>query len=133
MTVTLKTLATATEQAIFDQVTTHMLTQMARSEKHITEDGHSATYCTYRGEDGRKCAVGALIADDEYHPLMDNTGDVYMMNDAGYLGDIDETRLEFLYSLQHIHDAEHPDLWAAELSNVAKKRGLTFTPPTVGH
>jgi protoporphyrinogen oxidase len=133
MTVTLKTLATATEQAIFDQVATHMLTQMVCSKKSVREHGDLHSYCAYRGDDGRKCAIGALIADDEYHPLMDNTGDALMMNEAGYFGDIDEARVQFLYDLQRIHDVEPPNLWAAELRSMADKHGLTFTPPTSGN
>ena len=31
----------------------------------------TAGLCVFRGEDGRRCAVGVQISDEEYHPHMD--------------------------------------------------------------
>lgn len=57
--ITLATLPSATEKEVFDQVSDHLLSQKIRSMK----DG----VCLYRMSDGRKCAAGCLISDDEYN------------------------------------------------------------------
>lgn len=56
--------APMTAQEVFDKVVNHLYTQ-GRPAK---EDGKS---CRYRGPNGTKCAVGCLIPDDEYRPIME--------------------------------------------------------------
>lgn len=48
-----------TEQEIFDKVAEHLQKQGHRA---LNEDG----VCVYRGKNGTKCAVGALIPDELY-------------------------------------------------------------------
>lgn len=68
----------------------------------IEEDGH----CLYRGPNGRKCAIGQLIPNDQYNLKMDigysGVGFKHEVNDVliknGY------TNLEFLSVLQNCHD-----------------------------
>ena len=60
-----KTLTTREE--IFDYVEAHLKKQGYRSMLD-TRTGQ----CGYRGEDGGMCAVGCLIADDEYMPYVEN-------------------------------------------------------------
>lgn len=57
----------AEAQEIFNKVATHLLTQGKRS---VASDGS----CMYRGPEGTKCAIGCLIEDDEYHPLLEGKG-----------------------------------------------------------
>ena len=52
-----------TQQQIFDKVATHLLTQGAKSMMGDT--------CRYRGSNGAKCAVGCLIKDDHYDPILE--------------------------------------------------------------
>jgi len=59
--ITLKTLPQATAQEVYDQVKTHLLSQMRRSEANGN--------CSYRGEGGLKCAAGILISDEEMENL----------------------------------------------------------------
>ena len=47
-------------QKLFDKTVIHLLTQM---EQSISDDGDS---CAYRGTNGLKCAIGALIDDKWY-------------------------------------------------------------------
>ena len=63
-----KTLATREE--IFEHVAEHLKNQDARSMQ-VKPDG-SGVQCAYRGAGDRMCAVGCLIADDEYDPGMEN-------------------------------------------------------------
>ena len=46
----------------FDLVAKHLLTQGSQS---LAADGRS---CMYRGENGTKCAIGVVIADEFYDP-----------------------------------------------------------------
>lgn len=69
--ITLKTLHAASLQEIFDQVAKHLLTQNAPAA-YFNQDGDRN--CLYRTFDGGKCAVGCLIADDEYSPVIENLG-----------------------------------------------------------
>jgi hypothetical protein len=69
--ITLKTLHAASLQEIFDQVAKHMLAQNAPAV-YINQDGDRN--CLYRTFDGRKCAVGCLIADDEYSSAIEDLG-----------------------------------------------------------
>jgi hypothetical protein len=57
--------------------------------------------CMYRSEDGRKCAAGLSITDDEYDPLMEHTSidDVIREFNLTYDGDID-----LLTRMQGAHD-----------------------------
>lgn len=55
--ITLKTLADATEQEVFDQVANHLLTQMKKSE-HTRKNPYEYVNCLYRSSDGLKCAAG---------------------------------------------------------------------------
>jgi hypothetical protein len=47
-------------------IVTHLKTQLAQGL-------NAGGACCYRGEDGLKCAVGALIPDDQYTPQMDGS------------------------------------------------------------
>lgn len=53
-----------TLQEIFDTVAIHLITQNAVSM-------HQGS-CAYRGDHGRKCAIGCLISDEVYMPSMEN-------------------------------------------------------------
>ena len=61
----------AAHQVIFERVAQHLFQQgqCAMWERDM---------CAYRGDDGTRCAVGALIADEEYHPEMEGR-DLHML------------------------------------------------------
>ena len=54
-----------TEQEIFDTVLEHLRKQ---GKAALSAEGD----CTYRGPDGTACAVGCLIPDELYDPLIEN-------------------------------------------------------------
>ena len=118
--ITLKTLAQATAQEVFDQVAKHLLAQMQVSKK---ED--SRNLCAYRGAGGLKCAAGCLIADDEYSESMDIphsfSWDEMIAEEIA-----PSTHADLISELQQIHDNHPPDSWKNHLKLFARVRGLAF-------
>jgi hypothetical protein len=57
-----------TAQEIFDKVINHLLQQGGPALNYNYDDD---PVCRYRSNNGLKCAVGCLIPDDQYDPLME--------------------------------------------------------------
>ena len=113
-----------TMQEAFDTVVTHLLTQNAKSV-----GVRSTSSCKYRGEQGMKCAVGCLIADEHYHPDLEdmsssNSGVETAIRKSGYVVD------EKLYRrLQRVHDNIDVKFWPGHLEMAARDANLKFNPP----
>jgi len=111
-------------QKVFDTVVRHLLDQ---GQPSIDEDGH----CAYRGRDGRKCAIGALIADEHYQPCMEGvaTDDIIVVEALNQsLGfDVCEIPLglDVLAALQETHDETEPKDWMDALLLIADEYGLS--------
>ena len=114
MKVTLENLAQATEQQIFDQVATHLLTQKKQS---ATVTGG----CKYR-HNGLMCAAGCLIADDEYRESLENSSWLKLSN----AGQVPEAHKGFIHSLQRIHDSKFSSNWFHCLEQLAIAHKLSF-------
>ena len=115
--ITLATLSEATAQEVFNQVTTHLLTQNEVS----TKDGR----CVYHFN-GLKCAAGCLIADDEYAlEFEDITWDQLVHIDRR----VPTHHANLISNLQRVHDRYNPEEWAAELEEFAKNNNLVFNGP----
>lgn len=114
--ITLATLSAATAQQVFDQVKTHLLTQMEKSQIVCT-DGYLR--CKYRAGT-LMCAAGCLISDDEYKEDMDvehpigNSWDAII--DRFYAPKSHE---DLVSMLQWVHDQNEPSTWAEKLKMVA--------------
>lgn len=138
--ITLTNLHTKSLQEVFDYVVTHMFTQNQRS---LLPDGSG---CAYRGSDGRMCAVGCLITDDEYEaidllfrraneqdPAAEQEsieGNRWMsvclvMNRAGITRPSEDMQM-LLTGLQRVHDQYNTRDWPQILSSTATAHGLTF-------
>lgn len=116
--ITLKTLAQATKQEVFNQVATHLLKQNERSCREV--DG----VCMYRNSRGLKCAVGCLISDDEYIQLFENNTWDYVVKTLMLAPN---AHLELITELQHIHDNYNPIDWQQRLEELANRHhGLTM-------
>lgn len=113
--ITLKTLHLATAQEVFDQVKTHLLTQMERSVDFIS-------YNKYRSHNGLKCAAGCLIADDEY--TMDMEGRIWSSLVIENI--IPDYHAILIRDLQFLHDCYQPPEWEERLEKVAKKHDLEW-------
>lgn len=116
--ITLATLHLATEQEIFDQVSSHLLTQNRKSK---ISSNHM---CAYRGDEGLKCAAGCLISDEEYTEKMEENSWYNLIK----LGLIPEHHAGLISQLQTIHDNYDPIAWEFYLQDLAKIRNLIFQP-----
>lgn len=112
-----------TEQEIFDIVSTHLLKQDKQSRTRTTiGDIHFVDSCMYRGSEGRKCAIGCLIPDDQYVKAMEGNNMLSpLMYNCLYGQGIDVSKhLIFLSHLQHIHDRSEPEDWERMLEETAR-------------
>lgn len=112
--ITLKTLHLATAQEVFDQVKTHLLTQMERAV-----DFNS---CKYRTHNGLKCAAGCLIADDEY--TMDMEGRTWISLVIDSVAPTNHSGM--IRDLQFVHDNYNHLEWEAKLKEIAKENKLEW-------
>lgn len=114
--ITMKNLHLATEQQVFDQVATHLLTQNAKA---LAGSGG----CQYRLklDNGTvlKCAVGCLIADNEYGSKIES--ELYGSNEFNeFFGFEDEAPHFFLLRrFQGLHDNYPVSIWKEELQQIA--------------
>ena len=91
-----------TEQEIFDTVLTHLREQ---GKAAATDDGG----CRYRDADGTACAVGCLIPDELYDPVIEGLSVSQIIRAAVYLHDQAQARAPFTRITNHI-GAEHLQL-----------------------
>ena len=120
--ITLKTLKDATKQEVFDQVAEHLLNQNKQS---LDPDKYN-DICVYRAPGGLKCAVGCLIADDEYSKEWEGKAwSIIRPNIAKDLDiDFDGEHESLLIKLQSVHDIYEPDRWLTNLKQLAEVEKL---------
>jgi len=108
----------ATKQETFDVVARHLLTQNAKSEEVV----NGRRYCRYRGDEGRRCAVGVLIPDDIYSAEFEGR----FADELGLLLPSLGHDVDLCVELQHVHDCENgPRKWPAHLRSLAERYGLS--------
>jgi hypothetical protein len=100
-------------QEIFDFVANHLLTQ---NEKALENER-----CCYRAGD-LKCAVGALIADEDYDCNFEGKSlELLHKLEKSIFSDIKDNKLILLGDLQFIHDFYDPESWLEKLSSLARE------------
>lgn len=117
------------DQATFDHIVNHMLTQNCRSLLRGKVKRLTGVECGYRGgHSGElKCAIGCLIDDWLYSPALEGVG-VYtdaVRNAIAWSGWSTNLPLD---RLQEIHDGEDARDWEAHLAAFAEINGLKFRP-----
>lgn len=142
-------------QEIFDVVSTHLLTQKKQARQGVDDEGLGSGICQYRTSTGLKCAVGCLITDHQYTPVMERAGSLINF-DSLNLDDLpEESNCSFtdraagakavltalrdnnvdvnnhdivalLTRLQAMHDNEEPRRWPARLSMLAVEFQLKY-------
>jgi hypothetical protein len=110
--ITLKTLYKASEQEIFDQIASHLLTQNAASQV----EGVPA----YRDSQGRESAAGSLMADDEYSINFEGDDWLGLIRNNLVVG----IHSRLVTHLEHIHDHREAGEWREELATTAQLYGL---------
>lgn len=108
--ITLATLAQATEQEVFDQVASHLLTQKKRSLAIEISDG-----CVYRGEGGMSCAAGCLISDEEYDEVFEFKSWTGLVREKM----VPDVHSKLITTLQDVHDGCEVKNWREKLDLVA--------------
>lgn len=92
-------------QEIFDRVLEHAKTMDGPS--YFMEDGRSPT-CAYRGCNGNKCLIGAILPDNLYCPKMESNVIENLLLEHPEVDDYfqvqSEEDVKFLSSLQMCHD-----------------------------
>lgn len=128
--ITLRTLHLFPARTIFLYVVRHLLRQ---NEPAMERDNTQDVNWLYRTAYGKRCAVGCLIADDEYTPDMEYLSVMEMVayvNDtlgAQFMQPPDESVLRLLDALQAVHDSRAPCTWPQELLKVAQKQHIQLT------
>lgn len=123
----------------FDQVVTGLAAQgFQRSGAEVDDEFR----CRYRGEEGRRCAVGQLLPDELCPPEIENHMVIalpaaqkdHLLGDLGGL-DGDELRYErerrlgFLQHLQYAHDdGSTPEAMRGRLLTLAMRQDLNPSP-----
>ena len=108
-------------QTIFNRVARHLLRQNAKSEGVRC----GATTCLYRGPQGRRCAIGIFITDENYTRRMEThnlTTLLQMYEDRVPSWFTEHQRL--LRALQRLHDEEWVTDWRTSLAQIARSFGL---------
>ena len=106
-------------QEVFNKVAEHLLTQKAPA---IDPDSDC---CVYRAPDGKMCAVGCLISDEEYKPEFEQDGIGRIIN-KGFLPNLKEHE-SLLLELQRVHDSSNGSFWKDDLIEVSKLFNLDMS------
>lgn len=129
-----------TPQEIFDKVVNHLRAQNSKAMGPNTEvHGANTTMayradkmiCMYRAPDGKKCAAGCLIQDDEYSEWMEGIsmdGVIYHPRCPPSLYERLREHLNLIAWVQSIHDTNIVDQWESSLEFAARRFNLTYTP-----
>ncbi len=115
-------------QDVFNRVATHLLTQNKKSAiQRPPEKG--GEFCVYRGPDGTKCAIGALIKDEFYSSDLERKycdhGVVIPALEASLNCCLSDDDKDFLRRLQRVHDSAPVVAWRRCLRKEAKLHGLS--------
>ena len=114
------------KQETYDKVASHLLTQRAKS-LHSIGKYESVKGCAYRGDEGRTCAVGCLIADKYYDPFLEEKNiRSHSVQIALELSGVDLNLVNLLAKLQLVHDDCPVEDWETRLRAIADSEGLTF-------
>lgn len=109
-----------TNQEIFNAVYLGLKSQ--GFERSLRSEG----YCTYRGDNGRKCAVGWLIPDENYSPAIEGDSALDRSVQECLPAEL-KGKTQFLNKLQVVHDdGLDPGLMQTYLLDFAENYGLTI-------
>jgi hypothetical protein len=117
-----------TAQELFDTIVAGLRSQKARSVMAPLGDEEEA--CAYRGVEGRKCALGWVIPDEDYTPALEGQtlGGLLQNNMLpDELAQEFEVNRHLLIILQSIHDHDPIDTWEHSFQRIAGIEGLNYT------
>jgi len=122
------TVRESSQQEVFNKIVTHLRKQGKRSVNEYNK-------CVYRGLDGRMCAVGCLIPDENYKKGFDKSGGVNiggLFFDGAFVGTgiLPKKHLDLLISMQRVHDKYSVEKWEEQFKAVAENRNLVLKSVT---
>lgn len=102
-----------TDKDIFDYVSSFLMKQGQRSYLSNYE-----TSCAYRGIDNTKCAIGCIIADEFYDPIIEKQTayDIEVQHAIELSLPNYKINERFLSKLQEVHDSYEIDQWEVNFS-----------------
>ncbi len=114
-------------QEVFDYVVAALRKQGRKSL--VFDSATKKELCSYRGEEGKKCAAGHLIPDEDYNPTWENIAVrigvdnpvVHYFASKGY-------DIKLISKLQYCHDNRVVHNWEEEFCFIADEMGLKYTP-----
>lgn len=110
-----------TKQEIFDKVVAGLASQ--GFERSV--DAESPHRCMYRGAEGRRCAAGWLIPDEQYRAGLEKLPVVSAAVCGVLVGLVGEENILFVQALQDVHDNGRTPLSMQDnLRNVAGRYSL---------
>ena len=116
-------------QSLFETISRHLF---AQGELSVKPKNPNSVYdrCAYRGENGLKCAVGAVLPDEEYQKVFDEanmpvTSVVYEL-DHGPTRKLFMGNLDLLANLQAVHDDARNWETSENMTNALIKVGTMF-------
>lgn len=107
-------------QEVFDKVATHLLKQGSRSE--------FGGGCAYRSPDGKMCAVGCLLQDEQYSPKLEGINTRHELVQAALKEsgiDLTQKMQCMLQELQECHDHKPISMWPLVLREIAGRYKLS--------
>ena len=123
---------------VYEKVRAHLLSQMERAvvpSAYRMKD-MSGAQCMYRTQEGLSCAIGCLIDDEHYIPVLEGCGIDELVLDELVLDEISDLRtalhksgvditindmVSLLGALQRTHDTLPPKDWEKELDRLKTK------------
>lgn len=119
-------------QEIFTKAVNGLRKQAAKSFRITHSRGEE---CAYRGEEGRKCAIGHVLPDEKYCPEMEGLPVTELRNDFEVdsiimPSDLSESDgIAFLIRLQSIHDSYLPSAWENKFKDLTLDFPILVLPP----
>lgn len=113
-------------QELFDKVATHLLTQNAKAHNPDDLDYLGHPRCMYRALDGKLCAVGCLITDENYNPNQEGEPARVLKNiiELSVGRKLLHSEVRLLTELQSIHDRRQVKDWRYFLTKLAEENEL---------
>ena len=109
----MKITESTTPREVFDFVARHLLTQ---AESATDGNGN----CMYRAPNGCKCAIGALLDDEDYGRIEEGYGIGRVVEALGW----PRALKPLMRDLQMAHDCLGPASWSGSLRRIGEAYGL---------
>ena len=123
-------------ETLFKLSADHLIRQGRKAENYFEGKNSTCNACAYRSKDNLKCAIGALISDDQYSedlerflPFDHHIHNAIALTHNISISKLDKTSDRMFAMLQGIHDFSEPSEWAQKLTDLAAEMGFDWSAP----